>query len=108
MPDVMSFERGMLVGFEHGSAGVRNNISLMLYAAVGWYGGPQSSVTLLCQFYTADENARASFDYTSPYSDRLDKIGDFIQLDGWACTYAIHPVRTNYVYIRSVVVGVFI
>ncbi len=72
----MSFERGMLVGFEHGSAGVRNNISLMLYAAVGWYGGPQSSVTLLRQFYTADEYTRASFDYPSPYSDRLNKTGD--------------------------------
>ena len=32
VPDFMSFERGMLVGIEHGSESVRNNISLVVYA----------------------------------------------------------------------------
>jgi hypothetical protein len=81
VPDVMSFERGMLV-----SEGVRNNTSLMVYGTVGWYGGPESSVKLLCQLYSADENAHAAFGHTSPYSDRLNKTGDFMQLDGWAYT----------------------
>jgi hypothetical protein len=101
VPDFMSFERGMLVGIEHGSEGVRNNISLVVYGAVGWYGGPASSITLLCQFYTADENARATFGYTSPHSDRLNKTGDFMQLDGWAYTYTSSSFRTNYVPLYS-------
>jgi hypothetical protein len=101
VPDVMPFERGMLVGLEHGSEGVRNNISLNVYGAVGWYGGHASSVTLLCQFYTDDEHARAKFGYTSPYSDRSNKTGDFMQLDGWAYTYSSHVFRTNYVPLYS-------
>jgi hypothetical protein len=101
VPDVMAFEYGMLVGIEHGSESVRNNISLVVYGAVGWYGAPEPSVTLLYQFYTADHNASAAFGYTSPYSDRLNKTGDFMQLDGLAYSYSSRTFRTNYVPLYS-------
>jgi hypothetical protein len=101
VPDFLSFEHGMLIGIEHGSESVRNNISLDIYGAVGWYGGHASSITLICQFYTDDELARTKFSYASPYSDRLNKTGDFMQLDGWAYTYSSHVFRTNYVPLYS-------
>ena len=101
VPDVMSFERGLLVGLEHGSESVRNNISLVVYGAVGWYGSHESSVKLLCQFSTADPQALVIYGYTSPYSDRFNKTGDFMQLDGWAYTFSSRTYRTNYVPIFS-------
>jgi hypothetical protein len=101
VPDVMSFERGLLVGIEHGSESVRNNISLLVYGAVGWYGSPQSSVKLLCHFFTADDQAIAAHGYISPYSDRINKTGDYMQLDGWAYTFSSKVYRTNYVPIFS-------
>ena len=90
------------MGIEHGSESVRNNISLDVWRSrMVSYGGHASSITLLRQFYTDDEFARTKFSSVSPYSDRFNKTGDFMQLDGWAYTYSSHVFRTNYVLLYS-------